>query len=384
MLLNNYIEKNINKIRHDYLFDILDDMPIDYKAFFISCAIEDKCEIIETIINENYIDVKYCDENNTNGLMIACKLNENLEVIQYLSNFIDVNDINYFGETCFLYSCFNNSVKVVKYLVETLKADICHDNGILLACQYNTNINIINYLHQYLKFNLNSVNVDGENCFLKACYENNLNVIQYLSHMISKEGIYLADKNGHHAFYKACGNNKNIDVLEFLINELHFYDNDSFSCFLNACRRNTLDVVKFLINNNDKSVENYYDLIFENSCGNDDVSILKFFIEELKIKIQKEKTYSRGFNHALISDQINIMKYLIEFIRINIYVQHRLPLYDDLVRELGQKYLLDSNYIIYTENVYVLEEYITEIKLRKILNKKQKKIIKKIKFLLFS
>ena len=43
MLVNDYIEKNIDKIPHDYLYNI-HRVSMEYKAYFIACAIEKNCE----------------------------------------------------------------------------------------------------------------------------------------------------------------------------------------------------------------------------------------------------------------------------------------------------------------------------------------------------
>ena len=180
---------------------------------------------MKTIINENNIDIKFIDCNENNGLIVACKYNENLKIIHYLSNFININDRNCFEENCFLSSCHNKNLNIVKYLVEILNADIfCKDidfaNGFLIACFRNTNVNIIKYLYEDLKFNLKSVNISGENCFQLACHKNNLSVLKFLS-KLSLEDIKLTHNYGHNGFDKACSSNKNYDVIKFSINELH-------------------------------------------------------------------------------------------------------------------------------------------------------------------
>ena len=67
------------------------------------------------------------------------------------------------------------------------------------------------------------------------------------------------------------------------------------------------------------------------------------------------------------------MKYLIEFIRIKIVFKHQsFNLEKTNVYELGLRYLLDYNYIIYWENVYNNDEIEKKITQSKILNFTQK------------
>ena len=135
-----------------------------------------------------------------------------------------------------------------------------------------------------------------------------------------------------------------------------------------------------MINNIYKDIENISDNIFVNSCANQDINIMKFLIEELKIIIQS-KFFTKGFNEAMYFDYIEIIKYLIEIIRIKILnIDH---LYENRIsRSKCEKYLFESNYIIYQENICVINDDNNKIKISesKLLNFKQKKLIKKYIF----
>ena len=77
------------------------------------------------------------------------------------------------------------------------------------------------------------------------------------------------------------------------------------------------------------------------------------------------------------------MKYLIEFVRIKIVIKPQLLTLDNgQVFEFGFDYLLDSNYIIYWENIYCTDEIQKKITESKILNLIQKKLMKKNNILL--
>ena len=78
-----------------------------------------------------------------------------------------------------------NNIEMVKYLVNELKFDInsknkYSDNGFLLACR-NNNIEMVKYLVNELKFDINSKNNYGSNGFLLACRNNNIEMVKYLA-----------------------------------------------------------------------------------------------------------------------------------------------------------------------------------------------------------
>jgi len=58
---------------------------------------------------------------------------------------------------------------------------ISKNDFLLQVCKNNSNINIIKYLIENLKLDINSKNNNRENCLLSSCSNNsNINIIKYL------------------------------------------------------------------------------------------------------------------------------------------------------------------------------------------------------------
>ena len=63
----------------------------------------------------------------------------------------------------------NTNLEVIKYLINRHKMNLNHiDNYnhtcLTLACWENTNLEVIKYLIEQHKMNLSHINIDGDNC----------------------------------------------------------------------------------------------------------------------------------------------------------------------------------------------------------------------------
>ena len=73
----------------------------------------------------NY-NINCVTKKNNNGFTMACKYNQNPKVIDYLVNklYFDIYHINDYDKDGFTMACNHNNVDVIKYFFETLKIDI--------------------------------------------------------------------------------------------------------------------------------------------------------------------------------------------------------------------------------------------------------------------
>ena len=135
-----------------------------------------------------------------NGILVACRYNFNLEVIKFL-----IIDLNYDIESS-----------------ETTNGE----NGLMLACSYNKNLEIIKYFINDLHVNINKVNKFGSNILMKAVwYNENVNIIEYLIKVLK------IDVNCVNKFSFTCFNFtefKNIDVLKFFLQNVRIYIRELF------------------------------------------------------------------------------------------------------------------------------------------------------------
>ena len=108
------------------------------------------------------------------------------------------------------------------------------DNCLLLACKDNPNINIIKYLIEDKKIDLNYRNYSMGNYFEVACYYNNTNIVKYLIEIIqmninviyinnvTSENLNFLKKSGYINFIKYCKHVRDKKIKEII-------DYDKFS-----------------------------------------------------------------------------------------------------------------------------------------------------------
>lgn len=91
----------------------------------------------------------------------------------------------------------------------------------------------------------------GNNCFMLACEKNDghnsLAVIKYIRSRIGDD-IYLSNFDTYNAFVLACKNNKNLEVIKYLMNEFKINENFYKSSVTNAVMFNkNHSIAKYLI-----------------------------------------------------------------------------------------------------------------------------------------
>ncbi|AYV77391.1 MAG: hypothetical protein Dasosvirus1_26 [Dasosvirus sp.] len=210
-----YYEENIIRIKNDakQYYDklIKHNTDIKNKAFWLACAFEN-ISFIKNMIKLGKIDCSIVDFDKNTGFMLACEANPNLDVIKYLRS---------------LSTNIKNKNKN--------NLDALH-----LASQTNQNVNVIKYLIDELGFDPTELDNSGRNIFFDACIQQNLDIIQYLRHILD---IRLTDKFRRNALHIASKDNKNMNVIKYLIDECGFdpeeTDINGNNCFLVACAHNT-------------------------------------------------------------------------------------------------------------------------------------------------
>ena len=156
-----YIEKYINQVPYDYK-KYLDLENKEFKAFYLSCIFEQKIEIIQDILNIIKNFKKY-DSNGNNGFMLACWYNKNLPVVQYLETLFykDINHINEQRMNAFTLSCSKNENLEVIKYLSKIKSI----NIFLFSSIYN---GMLTYTYEFNAFQLASF------------YNDNLKIAHYL------------------------------------------------------------------------------------------------------------------------------------------------------------------------------------------------------------
>jgi hypothetical protein len=177
--------------------------------------------------------------------------------------------------------------------------------------------------------NTTCIDKNGNNCLLLACgNNNNLDIIKYLIEDVRMDCHYLNYLEDN-CLTTACWENTNLEIIKYLIEDkkinINHVDNNNNNCLLSACNANTnLDVIKYLIEEKQMDVT-YLNINGENcltmACSNNtNISIIKYLIEDIKMNILH--TNNIGSNCLLRAcrhnTNLSIIKYLIEDIKMNI------------------------------------------------------------------
>jgi hypothetical protein len=178
----------------------------------------------------------------------------------------------------------NISIEVIKYLIQCNQTEniYCTDytECFMLACGHNHNVNVIKYLIQCHEIDVPSLDNDGRTCLMLACQSNKLEVIKYLiqyfNHMnINQMNINQTDYYGRSCLALACMGNTNLDVIKYLIDDckmdVNFQPHKLYPhlCLTNACAHNpNIKISKYLIEHTDARIGFEIELVRINTWAN--------------------------------------------------------------------------------------------------------------------
>jgi hypothetical protein len=204
-----------------------------------------------------------CEEKTKHIIINLCS-SSTIDI--FLDNYSSiVNSETHILKIYFLVICgFNSNLEIIKYLIENQKMNINHtdiygNNCLTMACLKNTNLEIIRYLIEGQKMNINHANNNRNNCLTLACWGNtNLEIIRYLIEE-QKMNINHANTNRGNCLTMACWRNTNLEIIKYLIENqkmnINHVNNYGNNCLILACRNNTNpEVIKYLIENTDKKI----------------------------------------------------------------------------------------------------------------------------------
>lgn len=234
------------------------------------------------------INFNVVDKYGNNGLMLACKYNGDKDVIKYITNLnININQKNNDGETALLLLCLHNyDYDLLYYFITKLKSDIN------VLDNYNNNI-----------FSTLCVN----NCVLNIKkFHDNYNV-----------DINKTNLDGDNALMFACANN-NINVIKYLINELkmniNYKNNNNYDILHASCYNKDINVFKYILNIfvplTNIYINNLFRVIYTH-CDNIDVII--FYMNKYNLTFSNIDV----INILKFNKSLNVIKYIINYITIN-------------------------------------------------------------------
>ncbi len=375
---NFYIENKINK---EFLNNLIEKKDINQlNNIFIELCKNNK------IINYIYLleNIKYLDD----GIIISIK-KKYLHQLKILIN--NINDTNVKNQNNILIEIANideiemkfydllkklkikNIQKVLLGLIKNKNNKICK----FIINKYHQNINFENiYLHYTLRyenyeifkflFNINNNYKIDVNCFLNACYSQNLELIFYItnhntfnfSQKIFLDGLYEICLNKEKYNINNISNNDyNIYIVLYnYLEYFNYYKNNNINNIIDLIliSDNILIVIDLIINFIDNNINNFLTLkfmyfmkkIFYNCIKTNsfEIILLLFYINYLFVK---ENHFEKHFLELKYNVSDNILRLLIDlFTNKELIIYNILPeltLYNCELSEILYLYYIENN-----------------------------------------
>lgn len=168
-------------------------------------------EIIIFLHKKIKFNINITDYNQWSIFTFAC-YNNNLKLVKFLLNKVDVNIQDKIGMTPFIIACSNNNLDIVKYLYDKVNIYILdnQNKNALMVASYNGNLDIVKFLVENTNFNINSKCNLLLTPFLYAIYENRIHIVKYL---YDKCNIYTKENDCLSLAY----NFNNTEIIHFLL-----------------------------------------------------------------------------------------------------------------------------------------------------------------------
>ena len=216
----------------------------------------------------------------------ACEKGE-LEMCKFFYSLNNINIRNN-NEYCFIHACKYGHINICKWL---LKID--------------PNINI-----------LDSTNYNNTlDAFYLACLNGHIEIINWLYKFDEiKKGI--KDGRWNWAFCDCCKKN-NLDILKFLYrNKIYRNENDISLGFLFSCRNGLLDICKWLYTLEEVNVHIYNEYVFTSTCKSGQLDVCKWLYENINYNIHVNN--NEAFIQACLNNHIDICVWLLSISKFNI------------------------------------------------------------------
>ena len=251
---------------------------------------------------------------------------------------------------------YSNDLDIIKYLVEELKFDINHynmsiRNGFILACKGSDNLDIIKYLAKKLKLDVNHGINDYYSIGLAyACKnkKNNLDIIKYLVENLKLKldnNCVYGKENG---FVLACKNKNDLSIIKYLAEKLNIKRiNDDYIVKLACKNKNNLEVIKYLI----EELGNYN--LYSNDDGaltearklKDNLDIIMYFVKLKEAKLME------------MCNSFEIRRYCEFLLKYDLYDKQGLLYFNELVTYEYYKATKSNSFYISNPYKYKFKKY---------------------------
>ena len=265
--------KNLIEMSKECNHELIDYVKTNYKLndkyvfkYLIDKNIKDErgLSIIEGLIIDGYKNIMYLLKSMNDDriykdevLLISC-LNKNMEIFKYLINErkIDVNYIYFEDEEEMTIGDFNiiySNLEMFKILLEKgIKAEYSK-NSYLINASANNNIEIVKYLVEEKKVDINYTNDDNNSALMFSCRRNHIEIVKYL-----------IDKGARTDIRNICDEENALEI---------------------ACLKGNTEIVKYIINNDKYKIPKFLINKYKEVMKSEECAICLEKIEKDKLEI---------------------------------------------------------------------------------------------------
>ena len=319
----------------------------------IEAAKQGKLSSIKYLIEEEKQDKNQVDLLGNSSLHYACKFGY-LPIVEYLADQgAELNTINSAGETPLNIALNNKHENVVIYLLKKMNIDI--PDGVILNvfnAVIDDNIKSIIFLMEKLGINPNITDDDGNSPLILACKYSHFDIIQYLiekqkvninavnkkqeaaigilalkhditiSKYLIEHGSVNIPEDFEEDIHKAAKEGK-LTSIQFLVNLAGFdpksLDSDGKTPFYYACVNSHIPIIKFLcrIGAQPFDSQEMNDLL-EEIISRDQINSLKYLHQEKLCDVTKTSKKGSYLHTACTYNSIKCINYLIDYINPDI------------------------------------------------------------------
>ena len=215
---------------------------------------------------------------------------------------------------CFFHACNNNSLEMIKLLINH-GADVKMRNNLILfkACEYD-NLEIANFIIEHTDIDIKKYT----NKIINMCCDKSS--LKLLEFFISKKLIDLDSEEYYHAFHSSCDYG-HISIVKLLYNSVpidEFYIRmtnyiELNDCLVSVVRNGHLELAKWLYNLDIFDINN--EILYIEVCSGGHINMLELLnsLETISIDIQK-----KGFEYACYNNHLDMAKWLYELVNIDL------------------------------------------------------------------
>ena len=198
-----------------------------------------KYELMKFLIKKG-ADVNARNSEGSTLLHIACQKKDYKMIDVLLEAKVDVSVGDKYGNNLLHYACKENQLSIVGYLVDKIDIYGCNKYGetpIFIACKegHKETVNLLlNHNRKFHKEQLGSTNIYGETPLFNACESGNKELVEYLFRYVDFIKPDHKNRDGYNAldvtniFYEN-DNDKYKEVRSFLMNSVYINDSSDDS-----------------------------------------------------------------------------------------------------------------------------------------------------------